>query len=252
MLIKDTNIVSNSQISKNTFLLELNSPEIASIIQPGQFVNVKVSDSYFPLLRRPFSICDVEGESIFIMYKLVGEGTKIISEKKAGEQLNILGPLGNSFSNYKNYDNIILIGGGIGIAPFPYLIKKFGKDQKYTVLFGVRSKDEFHNYGMQNIEYSSDDGSIGFHGNTVQLLAEKLDDYDYSKTKIFACGPNPMLRALKELIVDKNFECEVSMESAMACGFGICQGCPIEGDDEEKYKLICKDGAIFNIRDIEI
>jgi dihydroorotate dehydrogenase electron transfer subunit len=252
LFIQDVIVLSNQKIAENTLLLEVESADLSSSIKPGQFFNIQVNDSSYPLLRRPFSISDVIGTSIFFMYKVIGEGTKIMSEKKKGDKVNLLGPLGNSFETVNLKEHLILIGGGIGIAPFPYVIKKIGAIN-YTVLFGVRNKKEVHEYGMKNISYSSDDGSIGLHGNVIELLDEHLANIVKKDVRIFACGPNPMLRALQKYVKEKKIDCDVSMESAMACGFGICQGCPIEyKEKEDAYKLVCKDGPIFNIRDIKI
>jgi dihydroorotate dehydrogenase electron transfer subunit len=248
--IQDFVIHSNTKIAENTFLIGIEKNNFSEELLPGQFFNIQVSNSTLPLLRRPFSICDVSDDTIFFMYKVVGEGTLILSQKVKGEKLNLLGPLGNTFKINSDFDRAILIGGGIGIAPFPFLIKKL-ENKKVDVLFGVRSKNEIHNYGLVNVKYSSDDGSVGMKGNVIDLLENELNNSD-DKIKIFACGPNAMFRALKKYLLNKNNECEVSMESAMACGFGICQGCPIEHKDSETYKLICKDGPIFNIRDITI
>ena len=252
MLIQDVLVLSNSLIAENTFLLEVELPEMSVTLKPGQFFNLQVTSNSFPLLRRPFSVSDVSDTSLFFMYKLVGEGTKIMSEKVKGDKVNLLGPLGNSFIIDDKCEHAILIGGGIGIAPFPFLIKDMKEDQDYSVLFGVRNKQEVHNYGLKNISYSSDNGSIGIKGNVIELLKAKLNEISDKKIQIFACGPNPMLRALKDYVINFNIDCFVSMESAMACGFGICQGCPIEHKDSENYQLICKDGPIFNIKDIEI
>ncbi|MCW8850072.1 MAG: dihydroorotate dehydrogenase electron transfer subunit [Melioribacteraceae bacterium] len=252
MLIQDVLIKSNNRIADNTYLIETELPDLNTPLKPGQFFNIQVTSNSFPLLRRPFSISDVGETSLYFMYKQIGEGTKIMSEKTKGDTLNLLGPLGNSFLIDDKCDHAIFIGGGIGIAPFPFLIKDIKKNQEYSVLFGVRNKTEVHNYGLNNISYSSDDGSIGIKGNVLDLLKNKLEELKDKKIQIFACGPNPMFRALKEFISDKNIDCFVSMESVMACGFGICQGCPIEHKNDEKYHLICKDGPIFNINDIVI
>lgn len=252
MYIQDVTVLSNKELTKGTFLLEVESGNLSQSLKPGQFFNIQVSENFFPLLRRPFSISDVNGSSIFFMYKVVGEGTKIMAQCKPNEKLNLLGPLGNSFGLDELFDQIIILGGGIGIAPFPFLIKKLNPSQKYSVLFGVRNKTEIHEYGLKNVHFSSDDGSIGFHGNVVQLLEKHLADVRLNKIKIFACGPNQMLRALQKMAVEKNIQCEVSLESAMACGFGICQGCPIEYKVNDSYNLICKDGPIFNVKDIVI
>ncbi len=251
MTIQDFVVHSNLQISENTFLMGLELQNFSEKLLPGQFFNIQVSNNSLPLLRRPFSICDISENKIFFMYKVVGEGTLIISKKVKGDKLNFLGPLGNSFNIDSDFDRAIIIGGGIGIAPFPFLIRKL-KDKKVDVLFGVRSKSEIHNYGLKNTKYSSDDGSIGIKGNVIDLLDNVLKNETGDKNKIFACGPNAMFRALRKYLENKNIVCEVSMESAMACGFGICQGCPIEHKNSEAYKLICKDGPIFNIKDITI
>ncbi|PID61962.1 MAG: dihydroorotate dehydrogenase [Ignavibacteriae bacterium] len=252
MFIENTKVISNKKIAENTFLLEVDKENFDCNFLPGQFFNLQVSESSFPLLRRPFSISDVNETSFSFMYKVVGEGTKIISEKKSGEIINLLGPLGNSFEINNEYEHYFLLGGGIGIAPFPFLIKTFSENQNYSVLFGVRTKSESHTYGINNVSFSSDDGSIGFKGNTIQLLDKKLEEFKNKKVKVLACGPNPMFRALQKFVKEKEIDCDVSMESTMACGFGICQGCPIDYKGEESYKLICKDGPVFNIKDIII
>lgn len=251
MFIQDVNVLTNQKLADSTYLVEVDAPSIVNSVRPGQFFNILVSDDSFPLLRRPFSIADVIGNSIFFMYKVIGSGTKIISQKKQGDKLNLLGPLGNGFEINDSLTHYILIGGGIGIAPFPFFIKTITNKQ-YSVLFGVRNKLEVHNYGMENISYSSDDGSVGFHGNVISLLEKHIKDLKGVNIKILACGPNPMLKALQVFVIKNNIECDVSMESSMACGFGICQGCPIQYKNGESYKLICKDGPIFNIKDIEI
>lgn len=252
MLIQDAQVISNQLIAEGTFLLKLKPSEKYQNIYPGQFFNIQVSDSHFPLLRRPFSISNVEDDYLSFMFKVVGEGTKILSNKIPGDKINLLGPLGNSFDLNLSDKHLIMVAGGIGIAPFPYVIRKLNPNIEHNVLFGVRNKSESHVYGLQNVHFSSDDGSLGLHGNVIDLLNEQLSKYDPKDIHVFACGPNQMLRALKTFVLEKEISCDVSMESAMACGFGICQGCPIEYKNEESYKLICKDGPVFNIRDIEI
>ena len=250
MFIEDFKICSNVEIAENTFVIGVESDKTFGYLKPGQFFNIQVNENYFPLLRRPFSISDVNGNKIFFMYKLVGEGTTILSQKKSGEKINLLGPLGNSFDNSGDIENLIMLGGGSGIALFPFLIKQI-TNQNYKILFGIRSKNEAHDYGLKNVLFSSEDGSIGKKGNVIDLLDDELKKINSGKTKIFACGPNAMFRALQNYLKDKNIACEVSLESSMACGFGICQGCPIEHNNSESFKLICKDGPIFNINDIK-
>ena len=215
-------------LDNNIFLLQVHCPEIATEIQPGQFLNVRVTENVFPLLRRPFSVCDVEGESIFLMFNILGEGTKLLAKKHLGETIDILGPLGNGYNIEGDYETAIIVAGGLGAAPFPYLIRKINAEKNIKCFVGGRSNHDVIQYGMKNIQTSTDDGSLGFKGNVVELLQNNLKESEFSKVKIFACGPNAMLRTLKDFATKNNIECEASTECAMACGFGICQGCPIE------------------------
>lgn len=240
-------------LENNIYLLKVLCPEITSTIQPGQFLNVKVSETIFPLLRRPFSVCDVEGESLFLMFNILGEGTKLLAKKHIGDIVDILGPLGNGFNLDENFETAVIVAGGLGSAPFPYFIRKLNRTKKVKCFVGGRTSHDVIQYGMKNVSVSTDDGSIGFKGNVVNLLEKELAKEEYSKAKIFGCGPNAMLRSLKEFAVKNNIECEVSTECAMACGFGICMGCPIESSQQsEKYLLVCKDGPVFNVRDVVI
>jgi dihydroorotate dehydrogenase electron transfer subunit len=253
LFIVNSPVVETLQVHENIFIQKIHSPEIASIIKPGQFLNVRVSVNSFPLLRRPFSICDVEGENIFLMFNVLGEGTKILASKQKGDLIDILGPLGNGYNLNGEYKNAIIVAGGLGSAPFPFVTRKIGSLKNISSFVGGRSKQDIITYGMQNVQVSTDDGSNGFKGNVVQLLEKNLEKFDIASTKVFACGPNAMLRALKDFCIKHNLDCEVSTESAMACGFGICQGCPIESTtNDDKYLLICKDGPVFNVKDVVI
>ncbi|MHB1687690.1 MAG: dihydroorotate dehydrogenase electron transfer subunit [Ignavibacteriaceae bacterium] len=239
------------ELGNNVFLLKLFSPEISSTIKPGQFLNVRVSETYYPLLRRPFSVCDVEGEFIYLMFNVLGEGTKILANRRKGETIDLLGPLGHGFNLHDDYHTAVIVAGGLGAAPFPYLIREIQNDKKIISFVGGRTHEDAITYGMKNILISTDDGSLGLKGNVIDLLNDNLEILKKEKIKIFSCGPNAMLRALKDFCIENNFECEVSTECAMACGFGICQGCPIEStNNKEKYSLVCKDGPVFNVKDI--
>ena len=253
MFIVNSPVVETKQVHENIFIQKIHSPEIARLIKPGQFLNIRVSENTFPLLRRPFSVCDVEGENIFLMFNILGEGTKILSHKHKGDLIDILGPLGNGFNLEGDYKTAIIVAGGLGAAPFPYVTREI-KNQKSIMSFvGGRTKQDVISYGMENLILSSDDGSIGYKGNVVQSLENNLDKIDIASSKVFACGPNAMLRVLKDFCLKHNLDCEVSTECAMACGFGICQGCPIESTyDPNKYLLVCKDGPVFNIKDVVI
>jgi len=250
VIVENLVVKSNNTIAENTYLIKLHSEKIFISAKPGQFCNIKVFEGSSPLLRRPFSISDINENEISFMYKVVGSGTEILSKKQEGDLVNVLGPLGKGFNIEDNFEHAIIIGGGIGIAPFPYLIRKLQNDKTHSVLFGVRNKNEIHDYGLSNISYSSDDGSFGLKGNVIDLLKIELKKNKEKKVKLFACGPTPMIKALQGFTKENNLFCEVSLESAMACGIGICQACVVEVDKNKPYKLICKHGPVFNINEI--
>ncbi|MCU7523041.1 MAG: dihydroorotate dehydrogenase electron transfer subunit [Ignavibacteria bacterium] len=252
MIIANAEVLQLIELGNAVFLLKVHCPEIASEAQPGQFCNVKVSDSNFPLLRRPFSICDVDGDSLSFMFNVPGEGTKTLSHKKVGEVLDILGPLGNGFKISDDYECAVFVAGGLGSAPFPFLTKAMPEEKKIYSFVGGRSSGDVITYGMKNTIISTDDGSKGFKGNVVELLEANKAILDGAKIKVFACGPTPMLRAVKDFCMKYGYNCEVSTECAMACGFGICQGCPIQALDKDGYYLVCKDGPVFDIRKVVI
>ena len=246
-------MVETIQFNKNIYIQKIHSLELSAIIKPGQFLNIRVSENSFPLLRRPFSICDVEGEHIYLMFNILGEGTKILAKKNPGDLVDILGPLGNGFKIDGDFETAIIVAGGLGAAPFPYLTRKLIDKKSIISFVGGRTMDDVITYNLENSFTSTDNGSFGFNGTVVQLLENNLEKFNDKSVKVFACGPNRMLRALKELCLKHNLDCEVSTECAMACGFGICQGCSIESTTQsEKYLLVCKDGPVFNIKDVVI
>lgn len=253
MLIVNSPVKEIKEIQKDIFLQKIYSPEIARQIKPGQFLNIRVSETVSPLLRRPFSICDVEGDYIFIMFNIFGEGTRILSHKHSGDTIDILGPLGNGFNLDDDFDLAVIVAGGLGSAPFPFLTRLLAWKVEIVSFIGGKTKDDVITYNLLNTQTATDDGSLGFPGNVVQLFEKNINSLNGKKVKVFGCGPNAMLRALKEVCITHNINCEVSTECAMACGFGICQGCPIESTQQsDKYLLVCKDGPVFNVKDVVI
>jgi dihydroorotate dehydrogenase electron transfer subunit len=253
LLIINSPVEEIIEINRHIYLLKVFSPELTAIIKPGQFLNIRVAERVYPLLRRPFSVCDVEGEHLYLMFNILGEGTSILAHKPIGSDLDILGPLGNGFNLNGDYETAVIVAGGLGAAPFPYLTRVLNGKKNILSFIGGRTKDDVITYNLKNVTEASDDGSLGFKGNVVQLLEKNLEQLKSQKIKIFACGPTAMLRALKDFCIKHNFDCQASTECAMACGFGICQGCPIESTtDKDKYLLVCKDGPVFNIKDVVI
>ncbi len=236
------------EVAAKTFLLRFNSPEIAALAKPGQFVNIlAVKNGEAPLLRRPFSISRVEDDIIELIFHVVGIGTNLLSQKKNGDWIDVIGPLGQPFHGNAEYDTALLVAGGIGVAPFPFLTDNLlERGKRIETFVGYRNAGQVFTEHLQNVRIATDDGSNGFHGNVIQLLESSLYQDSFGKAKIFACGPTVMLKALTELAKRKNICCEMSLEGQMACGYGICQGCAIErADGPAKYALVCKDGPAF-------
>jgi dihydroorotate dehydrogenase electron transfer subunit len=245
---------SCSNVAGQIYRLTFEWAELAATVQPGQFVNIRVSETEELLLRRPFSVSRVEGDLVEIVLQIVGTGTKILSEKHPGEILDVLGPLGQPFHLEAEFDTALIVAGGLGVAPFPLLtaaLKKRGKQIETFV--GFRSAQQMFTEHLANIHLATEDGSTGFHGTVVKLVEDYLDKHSSGKFKIFACGPTKMLMALTKTAKQKSICCELSLEGQMACGVGICQGCPVElVDSEKKYALVCKDGPIFLSSEINL
>jgi dihydroorotate dehydrogenase electron transfer subunit len=248
-------VKSCDEMAEKTFLLRLISSEIAAAAQPGHFVNVLAADfGEGPLLRRPFSISRIDGDVIELLFHVIGEGTLLLTRKRAGDTIDVVGPLGQSFHMDGAFDTALIVAGGIGVAPFPFLTEELQKRGKQIETFlGYRNARQIISSNLANVHLATDDGSQGFHGNVVQLLEQFLDHTNLGKAKIFGCGPTVMLRALKELAHRKTLCCEISLEGQMACGVGICQGCPVERTGKEiTYALVCKEGPTFLTTEVNL
>jgi dihydroorotate dehydrogenase electron transfer subunit len=251
---EDCNIRQCTEVGKNIYVLSFHSPAIAMAAKAGQFVNIKADNSCDPLLRRPFSIYRISGEHIEIIFNIVGKGTYLLAHKKPGDLINVIGPLGVPYTAEDTYGTALLISGGLGIAPMPFLTNTLQKIEKPLINFvGARSKELLVLSHLSNVNIATDDGSEGFHGSVVKCAEEYCNTHEVVLPKIFACGPNRMLEAVSDFAAKNNIPCEVSLECAMACGIGICQGCPVEmAEGSRKYNLVCKDGPTFDTRKINI
>lgn len=247
-------VESVREVAWNTHVLSLRSPEIAGAVRAGQFLNIKTRDYFVPLLRRPFSVHRVAGESVEILFNVVGPGTQIMASSGESDRLDVIGPLGNHFGIDDDFDEAVLVAGGLGVAPMPALtdeLKAMGK--KIVTLVGARNTSQIVRRHLENVRVATDDGSEGHHGTVVDLLRAAMTERELQHPKVFSCGPTPMLRALSALAAEYSLRCEVSLESPMACGIGICQGCPVEvTHGRGKYALVCRDGTVFNSNDVVI
>ena len=258
------NILSNKEIVPGYFKMALDAPYIAKTAKPGQFVQVRCSDGFDPLLRRPLSIHRLKAQGsrlkgIEILYEVVGKGTALLSKKKTGDFIDVLGPLGNGFIlplSAKRYPlNAILIAGGIGVAPLVFLAEELAKKKIDTVVFiGARTKKfilcakDFKKLGT-GLQIATDDGSRGYKGLVTELFKKTLYAIRYTPCAVYACGPRPMLECIAGMCIKENVECEVSLEEKMACGMGACLGCAVKVAGNE-YKLACKDGPVFSANKI--
>jgi dihydroorotate dehydrogenase electron transfer subunit len=247
-------ITETRPIGKDVSVISLECPEIAAVARPGNFVNIKVSESSQPLLRRPFCIHNVQGNTIDVMVKTVGRGTSLLCEAACGTSLMVLGPLGNSFgADTGEFDTALLVSGGIGTAPMLFLEKSLAaRAIPFRHLVGGRTRTDLLTRGLSNCSTATDDGSEGFHGNVVELLKQHLESAAVSgNPKVFACGPNPMLKALARFCEKRSIPCELSLESVMGCGVGICYGCMVElnnADGEKESVLLCREGPVIDGR----
>ena len=247
-------IIFNQRRSGNYWHLEFESGLIARAALPGQFVNIRVSDGFKPLLRRPISIHGVKAPKVKIIYEVLGKGTQILATRKPGEFLDILGPLGNGF-NYSRPAKTtpakhILIAGGMGVAPLVFLAEKL-KLAKPLVLIGARTKQqilcpqEFKALGCA-VKLATDDGSGGFKGRVTDLLSLVLESV--KPLGLFSCGPRPMLKAITQIAHKHKISAQLSLEEHMACGIGACLGCVVS--TKTGYKSVCKDGPVFSSEEL--
>jgi len=241
-------------VAENVFVLSFISSVISSTVRPGQFLNIKVAGGTDPLLRRPFSVYRTDGDRVELIFNVVGKGTSAMHAMRPGDRLDILGPLGTPYSvDGESFETALLVGGGLGVAPLPItteVLKQRGR--RIMTFLGARSASQIVDAHLVDVHIATDDGSRGYRGTVVDLLAETLKATAVAAPKVFACGPTPMLKALAVYALGASLPCEVSLEGPMACGIGICQGCPVElAGEDGKYALMCKEGPAFAVERIK-
>lgn len=257
---ENVTVVSQKQIADGIFDLVLQTKEIAAHAKAGQFVSV-YSDDASKLLPRPISLCGIDREAgtLRLVYRVTGEktGTEEFSKLEAGDTIRIMGPLGNGFT-VEPGKKAFLIGGGIGVPPMLQLAKeiKASGAAEFQTIMGYRNAqtfllDEFKEQG--DAFAATEDGSVGTKGNVI----DAIKSLGLKADVIYACGPTPMLHALKEYAEGQNMECYVSMEERMACGIGACLACVckstgIDDHSQVKNKRVCKEGPVFNVKEVEL
>ena len=246
-------ILENKFLNKDVVLLKIKSEAIASEAFPGQFVNIKCSDTNDALLRRPISICscDKENSTLDIVYQIKGKGTKLLSRFSEGDFIDIMGPLGNTFQILSSYKKIAVVGGGIGTFPLLNVLQNAGNCETHAFL-GFRNKesivleDEFAK-AADKLVIMTDDGSNGNEGFAITPFVEHLDEkYDC----VFVCGPDPMIKGVAQTCLYNNIKCFVSLEQRMACGIGACLVCACKMKSDRgldfEHLHVCKNGPVFN------
>lgn len=249
-------ILQQECIGTDIYSLWLDAPQIASQAKPGQFISVYSNDSA-RVLPRPISICEIDREkgALRIVYRIAGKGTQEFSGMKAGETLDILGPLGNGFPmDVIKGKRVFMMGGGIGVPPMVQTAKE--AEAEVTVIAGYRNSEIFLKEELEQngtLVIATEDGSVGTKGNVMDAIRENHLEADV----IFACGPTPMLRAIKTYAEKNGILCYISMEEKMACGVGACLACVCKSKDVDHHshvhnKRICKDGPVFLSTEVEL
>ena len=247
-------VSENIALNATNFLIRLNSELPLPTVNPGQFINVEINDARDVFLRRPFSIFDIDNKenSMSIIVKILGKGSRKLTEIETGDSLSVIFPLGKGFSRPAAGDKILLIGGGSGVAPMLFLAKECGLDkQNVHILIGAKTAtdhinvDKYNQYG--NVFFTTEDGSLGERGFVTQhsVFKNSIRSFD----KIYACGPDAMMKAIAKVAKEAKVFCEVSLENLMACGFGVCLCC-IEPTVKGNL-CVCTDGPVFNINDLK-
>ncbi len=247
--VQDLLVIEVTRLNKRHFLLDLRAPEKFPLILPGQFVQVLVQGSASTFLRRPFSIhsVDYSRNTLRLLVQIKGEGTRHLAELKTGDHLNLIYPLGNSFSLPFTKD-VLLVGGGCGVAPLLFLAQFLNQNNiRPTILLGFRTKEEvseietYSRFG--NVHVITDDGTEGEKGLVIDHSMFQRERLDFKK--IYCCGPDAMMKAVAKIARMHRIECEVSLENTMACGFGVCLCCITPTD--KGNERVCMEGPVFNI-----
>ena len=252
-----TEVIYNRQILPLYYKLGIRW-EPRPFAKPGQFVMLRFPNCIDPLLRRPFGVYRIIDEGIEILYKVVGKGTRLMMGLRTGDMVDVFGPLGNGFLLDSGKKDIIMVAGGIGIASF-YLLAESCQLSAISLklLFGGRGKDDLPDLeGFKKLDIamkiSTQDGSVGKKGLVTDLLKKEVTKKD--DCVVYACGPKGMLKEVAKIAEDADVPCHVSLDNAMACGMGACLGCAVKvrsQNNSEIYKMVCKDGPLFNAREIE-
>lgn len=268
-------VISNREVAAGQYLLSCQLPVAFPDPAPGQFIMVKANSGNTPLLRRPFSIYNFQKgdncSTLEIIYRLAGEGTKLLATLLPGATISVMGPLGRGFTIIPERENILLIAGGMGVAPLAWLATFYtsllnkqettaGRPHCRIICYlGAATSDSL--VGIERmkscgtaVKVCTDDGSGGYQGNVIELFRRERAFFNPAAAALYACGPTGMLKSLAALVAGEDIFCQVSLEERMACGLGACLGCAVaikDGKEAKTYKRVCQDGPVFNLQDVD-
>lgn len=251
-------VVAHQEVAPGHFRLSVRAPDIAGAARPGQFAMLQVAEGYQPFLRRPMSFERIFPDSVSFLYKVEGEGTRLLSRFAPGQVLSVQGPLGNGFRVDHDAKRHVLVAGGIGVAPFPALAESLLRvaQRPPEVILAARNRhlllceQDFRRMGCA-VHIATDDGSAGAQGLATDVL-ERVETGP--ETRLYACGPMPMLAAVAGFALTRCLDCQVSLEAQMACGLGACMSCVVQSTSEkegERMLRVCEDGPVFDVAQID-
>ncbi len=246
-------LLENKKINAKYYRLAFRSKALAKKVEPGQFLQIKIESSLDPFLRRPFSYYGVEGDRVELLYEVLGRGTALLAQKKSGDRIQVLGPLGREFSKkIPKGTKRILVAGGVGVPPLLFLAEKFGAE---ALLIGVKSKNEVLPRSelaraKSKILYASNDGSCGTEGFVTLLLEDLIRKSNPEELFIQTCGPTPMMEAVFKIALREGIRGEISIDKPMACGVGACLGCMVK--TKQGWTPSCTEGPVFSFDALEL
>jgi dihydroorotate dehydrogenase electron transfer subunit len=249
--IQDFKLKEYKWLNYQNYILTLKTTDTIAEIKPGNFAELKIPNAPDVFLRRPLSVLDVDHDKNTISFyvKIIGKGTEKLGKLRGGDKVNVIYPLGNSFS-INGTNKALLVGGGSGIAPFMLLGRELKqKGVEITFLIGARTKEdvlltnEFKKLG--DVLVTTEDGTMG---QTGLVTHHSVFSEEFQFDKIYTCGPDPMMKAIAEIAAEKGVDCEASLENMMACGFGACLCCVVETHGGNK--CVCTEGPVFNTKDL--
>lgn len=251
-------VKEQTKVAEDQFILTINCPSITEVAQAGQFITLKLNKNYDPLLPRPFSIHSIDRTTgdLLIYYQVVGKTSKLMGELETDDEVTVLGPLGKGFNLELENSRALLIGGGLGQAPLRFLAEELKKrnNQVYMAI-GARDQEGLKNIlcledSCQEINLATQDGSLGIEGLVTELLPQIIQEF--KPEIIYTCGPLPMMAVVKQLAAQENIPCQVSLETTMACGIGVCLGCTCESSGSDVYPKVCTHGPVFWAQEVKL